>query len=390
MNPNPYFIKDGNELIDKISLEFFHRNNFKYIPIIDKYGIILKLLTLENSIIGKKNDNKKSSEKKVLIIGGAGYIGSVLTRYLLKKKFKVRVFDSLLYGDQSIRNLTRRKDFDFILGDTRNIGLLNQAMENVFAVIHLGEIVGDPACSLDEEYTFSVNFNGTRNVLNASVEKGVSKFIYASSCSVYGFGRSLFTEKSKLNPISFYAKTKVECEKEILRYKNSISVSIMRLATVFGLSYRPRFDLVFNLLCAQAFYEKQINLFGGNQWRPFIHVKDVAVGIERLLRSSHKRIGGQIFNLGSSKLNIQLSALGTLIAGHLNGVNILKSIKKQDNRSYNVDFSKVSNDLNFSTSINFESGIKEILQYFKKNRIDRDSLKYLNNTIALLPESVPE
>jgi FlaA1/EpsC-like NDP-sugar epimerase len=217
------------------------------------------------------NTNKKDA---ILVIGGAGFLGSLLVRKLLKNNIKVNVLDLLLYGNTSIRDLySYEKNLKVIKGDFRSIDKIYEAVDDVYCIVHLGGIVGDPACNIDPKLTFDVNLMATKMVAEVAKGSSINKFIFASSCSVYGASDEILNEKSMLSPLSLYAKTKLASEDLLLSMKSgNFSPLILRFATLFGLSYRPRFDLVINLFAAKAAIEKKISIFGGDQWRPFIHV----------------------------------------------------------------------------------------------------------------------
>ena len=316
MNTRPIVLKDTYTL--KEAKDVMITNSITLVPIVDQCNVLIDYLHLPDvlSALEKngefhRNGKRTKAINKVLVIGGAGYIGSVLVRRLISSGFKVKVMDILLYGDESIKELYNSKDFEFMRGDCRNMQDVICALDGVDAVVHLGEIVGDPACSLNPDFTIEVNFMATKTLAEACSYCGINRFIFASSCSVYGVNDNELDEESELNPVSLYARCKVESEKAILSIKDEyFNPVILRLATVYGFSYRPRFDLVINLLIAKATLDKKIKIFGGEQWRPFVSVNDVSEAVIYALNAEDKIINRKIFNVGSNDQNYQLYEIG--------------------------------------------------------------------------------
>ncbi|MBM4429698.1 MAG: NAD-dependent epimerase/dehydratase family protein, partial [Chloroflexi bacterium] len=277
--------------------------------------------------------------KNVLVIGGAGYIGSILVRELLRKGYHVRLLDILLYGDAPIAELYRHPRFELIKGDFRHIDVVVRTMQGMDAVIHLGAIVGDPACAIDEELTLQINLAATRMI--AQVAKGyeVGRFLFASTYSVYGANEQTVDERSALNPVSLYARTKIASEKVLLSMADArFSPVILRLATVYGMSHRPRFDLVVNLLTARAVAEKHIAIIEGDQWRSFVHVRDAADAFLLCLEASLDRVQGQIFNVGSNDHNYRIRQLGDLMKEAIPDIGITYQDRVEDRRNCRVRF----------------------------------------------------
>jgi nucleoside-diphosphate-sugar epimerase len=307
----------------------------------------------------------------VLLIGGAGYIGSVMARKMLQKGYKVRVLDSLLYGEQSIAELYTNLDFELIVGDFRHVDAVVHAARGVDAIIHLGGIVGDPACQLDPEFAIEVNSAATRMIKGVCIGFGIKRFIFASTCSVYGTDDGILNEGSVLNPLSVYARSKVDSERILLEGANgSLAPTVLRMATVFGLSYRPRFDLVINLFTAKAAEGEGITIYGGYQWRPFIHVDDVAKAFIMCLESPLEKVGHQTFNVGDNELNCQICDVGSIISNLLPGTRIEHQIDWADKRNYRVCFDKIRNTLNFTCDRTIQDGIAEIRDAIHSSLID--------------------
>jgi len=296
----------------------------------------------------------------ILVVGGAGYIGCLLCRQLLERGYRVRVLDSLIYGDSAIRELREDPNFELVSGDCRNIQNVVSAVNGVEAIVHLAAIVGDPACEQDRQTALEVNYAATRMLIEIARGNGVGRFIFASSCSVYGATDLLMTESSAVEPISLYAQTKVDSEHALLAATGAdFHPTIVRLATVFGHSSRPRFDLVVNLLVAKAYRDNVITIFNGEQWRPFIHVRDVARGLIATLEAPLPLVSGEVFNLGDSRLNYMLTEVAERIGAAFPGTRI-EHVSNTDRRNYRVSFDKIRNQLGFESVTSLETGIDEL------------------------------
>ncbi|MFB0564486.1 MAG: NAD-dependent epimerase/dehydratase family protein [Candidatus Aminicenantaceae bacterium] len=313
----------------------------------------------------------------VLVIGGAGYIGSIIVKNLLKENFTVRVLDSLIFGYQPLEIFFEDSHFEFIKGDFRNIEDVVKSIKDMDAVIHLGAIVGDPACNIDNDLSSEINTAATMLIGKVCKGYGVNKFIFASTCSVYGATDEIINEESALNPVSIYARSKIEAEKAILSLNESyFSPTILRIATAFGKSYRQRFDLVVNLLTAKALKEGKISIYNGFQWRPFIHIEDISRAILLLLEAPIKLVGAEIFNVGSNHMNYHISDLGNRIKDLIPETEIEHIKKNEDPRNYRVSFDKIKKVIGFSCQRNLEDGINEIKDVFEKGSVSdyRDSI----------------
>jgi len=300
---------------------------------------------------------------KILIVGGAGYVGGVVTDLLKKNKYDLTVYDSLLYEDQYM------KDCSFILGDVRDQSKLKSLLNKFDCVIWIAALVGDGACGIDPKLTHEINFKSVE-FLSQNFD---GRIVFFSTCSVYGAQNELLNENSTVNPLSLYASTKLKAE-NVLKNKNAI---IFRLGTLFGASdqfARLRMDLVVNTLTAKAFIENKINVFGGEQYRPLLHVKDAAKAIHASISS--KEIG--IFNLSLD--NFKIIDIAKAIKDHFPSLKILiEDIPFQDTRNYRVDNSKSSSLLNFKADISLLDGIKEIKKLLIETRIkDINNPRYTN------------
>jgi nucleoside-diphosphate-sugar epimerase len=326
-------------------------------------------------------DPKPAAIRDVLVIGGAGYLGSVLIRKLLRRDYNVKILDRLMYGDSSILDLySYDRRFHVVRGDFRNIDVIVKAMNRADAVVHLGAIVGDPACQIDEQMTFDINLMSTKMIAEVAKGFNVRRFIFASTCSVYGANEQILTEKSELKPQSLYARTKIASEQVLQSIgQNGFLPIILRFATLFGLSYRPRFDLVINLLSAKAVCDGEIKIFGGQQWRPFIHVHDVADAIIKFLEVPLFADSPLIYNVGANSLNYQISEIGEIIKRLRPEVRVISMADESDPRNYRVSFNLIENRLNFKPEHTIESGVREVMDVFDRGLITNCTDARYNN-----------
>ena len=307
---------------------------------------------------------------RVLVIGGAGYIGSALAPQLLQAGYRVRVLDLLLFGEASLAAVKDDPDFELVQADFRQVDRVVDAMEGVDAVVHLGGLVGDPACSLDERLTTEVNLNYTR--LLAEVAKGahVPRFVFASSCSVYGASDDILDEDSDLNPVSLYARSKIASENVLFDMATpAFAPTMLRFGTVYGLSDRMRFDLVVNLLAAKAVAEGKITVFGGDQWRPFVHVQDAARAVVAALQAPVETVRNEVFNVGSDAQNATLGDIGHMIQRLVPDAEYIDSGRDGDRRNYRVSFVKIQRTLGFRPELTLERGIAEVVEKMRSGAV---------------------
>jgi nucleoside-diphosphate-sugar epimerase len=327
--------------------------------------------------------DEKPEERKVntvLVIGGAGYIGSALVPKLLERGYQVTLLDLLLYGTGPIQEYLNHPRLNVIQADFRQIDKVVEAMREVDAVIHLGAIVGDPACALDEDLTIDINVMATRMIAEVAKGSGVGRFIFASTCSVYGASQEKLDERSTLNPVSLYARSKIASEKVLLKMADDHFVPvILRFATIYGLSGRTRFDLVVNLLTAKAVADGQITLFGGEQWRPFLHVDDAAQSLLQVLEAHLPLIRNQIINVGSNEQNYSIRQIGEMIHQFVPEAKVVEVSSESDRRNYRVDFSKIQNTLGFAPRWTVGSGIQQVIEAMRSGKVgDYKDAKYSN------------
>ncbi len=306
----------------------------------------------------------------VLIVGGAGYIGSVLARLLLAHGYKVRVLDNLLYGDGSLAALRGSRNFVLQVGDGRDLSALVSAAHGVDAIVHLAAIVGDPACELDHDLTLEINLLATRTTREVAVALGVKRLVFASTCSVYGATEDLVTERSQPKPVSLYGRTKLLSEQLLLAPDRSgLCTTVLRFATIYGWSPRPRFDLVVNLFAAQAVHDGRITVHGGEQWRPLLHVRDAARAILLVLDRPVEVVDHQIFNIGAEEENYTIAQLATTVAREV-GADAITSEGMSDARSYRVSFEKARTLLGFDRTVTLVEGVRELAEALRSGAID--------------------
>lgn len=312
--------------------------------------------------------NKKIED--VLVVGGAGYIGSILTRQLLDAGYRVRVLDLELFGTESLEGVMDHPRLETMKGDFRNVEDAARALRGMDAVCHLAAIVGDPACALDRETTITVNYAAAKMMAQLAKANGISKFVFASTCSVYGDSEHIMSEDSPLNPVSLYATTKIDAERALLDAADAeFQPTILRFATAYGWSHRPRFDLVANLFSAQAVTDQKIRVFNGEQWRPFVHTRDIARACVMTLEAPLSRIGGQIFNVGDESQNYTLAQLGQIVA-QANPGTIVEDVRNNDDmRNYRVNFSKIRTVIGFRASVDLVEGVQEMVDAVRSGNV---------------------
>ena len=301
-------------------------------------------------------------EQRILVVGGAGYVGSVLTRELLQAGYRVRVLDSFLYGGASLDALIGHPRLEILQGDTRDERRVRQALDGVDAIVHLGEIVGDPACALDPDLTIEINITASIRLAQLAREAGIRRFVYPSSCSVYGASDEIVNERSRLNPVSLYARGKISVEQAILEMTGpDFHPVVVRFATVYGLSPRPRFDLVVNLLTAKAQTDGEIVVDGGDQWRPFLHVADAADALLLCLEQPARMVAGEVFNVGGNDQNHTIGEVAEIIRNRIPRASVHYG-EVRDRRNYRVRFDKIRDQLGFVPQRLLVEGIDEIAQ----------------------------
>jgi len=304
------------------------------------------------------------SQQRVLITGGAGYVGAVMAGRFLHEGFEVRAIDSLMYGGHALLGLLPHDGFSFHNGDVRDRDACLRALEGVNAVVHLAAIVGDPACKKQPELAKSVNLDGTWTLLSAAQETGADRFLFMSTCSNYGViaQNDVATEASALQPVSLYAETKVEAEREILaRASDTFCPVAFRLSTVYGISPRMRFDLLVNDFAAEAVTKHKLVVHGEQFWRPYIHVTDAARAVLAAMRADRDAVCGQVFNVGGNEHNYRKRQLVDLVCQTVPGTEVERVQSDFDPRSYRVSFDRIRETLDFVPRKSVQDGIDEVV-----------------------------
>lgn len=380
-----YFMSQGEVVVA--------RTDFPRVALLMTYGLSLAFLIGARTFIrvwqrfGSENTTSsqaaaakdKEVDNRVLVIGGAGYIGSALVPQLLNEGFHVRVLDAMLFGEEPLESVKDHPNLEVMRADFRS-GLLGRAMRDVGTVVHLAGIVGDPACNLDEGLTVDVNLTSTRSIAHTAKDLNVKRFIFASTCSVYGACDEMLDEKSISKPVSLYGNTKLASERVLREMADEeFSPTILRFATIYGLSGRTRFDLVVNLLSAKAKVDGQITVFNGNQWRPFVHVMDAAKAIKTAIAAPRDAVHNEIFNVGSNEQNHTILEVGQMIHEKVIAAELIVDDSGTDARNYRVDFSKIQEQLGFEPDWTIEKGIEQVLGAIASGKVtDYHDPKYSN------------
>ena len=320
---------------------------------------------------------QKTKDNKIFITGGAGYVGAVLTPYLINKGYKVTVLDLMIYGENVLQ---KNSNLKIIKGDIRDTKMLKRELPGHDILIHLACISNDPSFELNPELGKSINLDAFSPLVNISKKSGINRFIYASSSSVYGIkDEPNVNERMSLEPLTDYSKFKADCETILLKNKsNNFIPIVIRPATVCGYSPRQRLDVVVNILTNLAYHKKEISVFGGEQLRPNIHIMDMVRAYDYLINASSNSVSGQIFNAGYE--NQTVNHLASLVKKVIGPDVKIKYLKSDDNRSYHISSKKIKDVLGFETKKTIEDAIKDLKNAFYTKKLE-DTLtneKYFN------------
>ena len=325
--------------------------------------------------------------EKILVTGGAGYVGSSLLRELLKENYNVTCVDNLMFGGESLLDIWHDKNFNFIKCDINDWNAFSNVLEiNKFdAVIHLAAVVGDPACKLNSELATQTNWESTKWLLDKSIEIGIKKFIFASTCSNYGKmddPESYVYEESNLVPVSLYAELKVKFENymltEIKKYESFYPTSL-RFSTVYGISPRMRFDLTVNEFTKDLALGKELTIFGEKFWRPYCHVKDFSNAFITVLRAENEKVSYNVFNVGDTSENYTKQMLVDEIIKIIPEAKINYVEKNEDPRDYRVNSDKIKRELDFKITMRVPDGIEEVKRMIQEGVIaNPEDQRYYN------------
>ncbi len=300
-----------------------------------------------------------------LVTGGSGYIGAMLVRELREAGREVRVLDSLLHGQEEIAAEQERAGVEVIRGDVRDAEARRRALAGAEAVVHLAAIVGDPACALNPAVSDEVNVQATRALVADAGEAGVERLVFASTCSNYGRMADPdvpITEAGELRPVSLYAEQKVGMEQLILGGgTGATKPTCLRFATVYGVGRRMRFDLTVNEFSRELWADRELEVFGEQFWRPYIHVRDAARAVRTVLEAPAETVAGEVFNAGRSGENYRKLDLVAEIDKQLDRGRVSYVHRDEDPRDYKVSFEKIRAVLGFETLMIVPDGIAEII-----------------------------
>ncbi len=315
----------------------------------------------------------------VLITGGAGYIGSMLTSELLRANYRVTVLDSLLFGGESIISFLHHPNFHFVKADVTENRAVRDALKRDWqkpdTVVHLAAIVGFPACqALGRQVSWKYNVEATKKVYGQALDLGVERIVFASTYSNYGLSEDgkPVTEESPLNPQSLYAETKIASEEFLLSQKDSICAPILfRFATLYGISPRTRFDLIVNQFVLEAFTKRELIIYQRGYSRSFVHIRDVVRGVMLGIEAEREKVRGQVFNLGTENGNYSKNDIVAYVLRRMPETMVeYKDLTfGGDMRDITVSFEKIKRVLGFETTLNVDDGVREVLFALKSGLI---------------------
>ena len=307
--------------------------------------------------------------------GGAGYIGSQLVRQLLSAGAEVTCVDRLFFGRESLEGF--ENSLTVLRTDIRTLNA--SALKGIDAVFDLASLSNDPSGELDPQKTLDINYKGRVNVARLAKKHSVKRYVLASTCSVYGSSRHTSNEGSKLNPLTTYARANAMAEQGILGHAyKEFSPTVLRQATVYGLSRRMRFDLAINGMVLGFFKSGKLRIMrDGTQWRPFVHVKDTSNAFLKVLEADRDAVNGEVFNVGSNEQNYQIFHLAELVAEAIGVPFEYDWYGSPDTRNYRVSFDKIRQQLGFKPEHTPEDGAREIYDALRNGKLNGDDPRWI-------------
>lgn len=350
-----------------------------------------EILVEEIRVLEEIVSRKALESRGVLLVGGAGYIGSVLTAHLLELGYRVRCLDLLLYDNHGcVLPYLSNPNYEFMHADFADGGRMDQALETMTDVVLLAGLVGDPITRKYPEISQRINHDGMIELVRRLDGRGLNKVVFISTCSNYGLIEQDVAagEDFDLNPLSLYAKAKVAVEKEILFLKGRVDYhpTVLRFATAFGLSPRMRFDLTVSEFTREMFLGRDLLVYDSETWRPYCHVKDFSVAIRRVLEAPSERVSFEVFNAGGDVNNRTKQMIVDEIRRFLPDARVRYKERGNDPRNYRVDFSRIRKHLYFEPAHTVSDGIGELTAALRQglfDNVERHSNFYGNNEINL-------
>jgi len=309
---------------------------------------------------------------RTVVTGGAGYIGAMVCDELLAAGRDVVVLDVLMHGQDDVASGLAERGVQIVAGDIRDPDARRQALAGADAVVHLAAIVGDPACGRDPELSQEINVEGSKAVIEAALAAGAQRLVFASTCSNYGRMADptvAIDEDGELAPLSLYAEQKVQIEQALLGgHYSPLQVCCLRFATVYGVAPRMRFDLTVNEFTRDMHLGRDLEVFGEQFWRPYVHVRDAARAVRTVLEAPDERVAGRVYNAGDSSENYRKIDLVEIIRKRTPNGSVSFVERAEDPRDYKVSFERIGRELGFQTSMSVPDGTSEIIDELDAGR----------------------
>jgi nucleoside-diphosphate-sugar epimerase len=316
----------------------------------------------------------KQKTDLTLVTGGAGYLGLPVVEELLDAGRPVRVLDALVHGQHDLADDLEGRGAEIVVGDIRDATLRRRAVEDADTIVHLAAIVGDPACARDPETAQAVNVEATAALVADAADAGVRRLIFASTCSNYGRMSDPtvpIMEDGVLAPVSLYAEQKVAIERSLLEHQNGGPRAIcLRFATLYGVAPRMRFDLTVNEFTRDLWADRQLDVFGEQFWRPYVHVRDAARAVRLVTEAPIEAVGDRVFNVGRSTENYRKLDVVELIREQTDRGTVSFVHRDEDPRDYKVSFDRITSELGFQTTMVVRDGVSELLGALEAQAFD--------------------